>query len=107
MNNIIQTEGFRKIKDAYDVQDFLVGNVTYIGKQYLIVKVYGYPCIMLKSETELFPVRDYSVYLNKDIIVKVVSIEKNESLTGYNINVSHKIVAEETLETNNIFLVVI
>lgn len=57
MNNIIQTEGFRKIKDAYDVQDFLVGNVTYIGKQYLIVKVYGYPCIMLKSETELFPVR--------------------------------------------------
>jgi predicted RNA-binding protein with RPS1 domain len=102
MNNIIQTEGFRKIKDAYDVQDFLVGNVTYIGKQYLIVKVYGYPCIMLKSEAELFPVRDYSVYLNKDIIVKVVSIEKNESLTGYNINVSHKIVAEETLETNNI-----
>ena len=102
MSNANQTESFTKIKEAYEVQDFLVGNVSYISKLYLIVKIYGYPCIMLKSETELFPVKDYSVYLNKEIVVKVVSIQENESLTSYNIYVSHKSVAEETLESNNI-----
>ena len=54
-------DSFKKIEEAYNVQDFLVGNVSYIGKSYLIVKIYGYPCVMLKSETELFPVKDYSV----------------------------------------------
>ena len=102
MSNANQTESFTKIKEAYEVQDYLVGNVSYISKLYLIVKIYGYPCIMLKSETELFPVKDYSVYLNKEIVVKVVSIQENESLTSYNIYVSHKSVAEETLESNNI-----
>lgn len=102
MNKISQTDGFKKIKEAYEVQDFLIGNVSYIGKSYLIVKIYGYPCIMLKSETELFPVKDYSVYLNKEIVVKVVSIQRNEVLTSFNIYVSHRSVAEETLESNGI-----
>lgn len=102
MSNILQIDGFNKIKEAYEVQDFLVGTVSYIGKSYLIVKIYGYPCIMLKSETELFPVKDYSVYLNKEIVVKVVSIQKNEILTSFTIYVSHRSVAEETLESNEI-----
>ena len=102
MNNNIQVEGLEKIKEAYEVQDFLIGNVSYIGKTYLIVKIYGYPCIMLNSEIEPFAVRDYSVYLNKEIVVKVVSIQENKPLTSYNIYVSHKSVAEETLESNNI-----
>ena len=95
-------DSFKKIEEAYNVQDFLVGNVSYIGKSYLIVKIYGYPCVMLKSETELFPVKDYSVYLNKEIVVKVVSIQRNEVLTSFNIYVSHRSVAEETLESNEI-----
>ena len=102
MNNDIQVESLKKIKEAYEVQDFLIGSVSYIGKAYLIVKIYGYPCIMLKSETEPFPVRDYSVYLKKEIVVKVVSIQENASTTSCNIYVSHKSVAEETLETNKI-----
>lgn len=102
MNNDIQVEDLKKIKEAYEVQDFLIGCVSYIGKAYLIVKIYGYPCIMLKSETEPFPVRDYSVYLNKEIVVKVVSIQENTSLTSYKIYVSHKSVAEETLVPNKI-----
>ena len=102
MSNISQMDGFKKIEEAYNVQDFLVGNVSYIGKSYLIVKIYGYPCVMLKSETELFPVKDYSVYLNKEIVVKVVSIQRNEVLTSFNIYVSHRSVAEETLESNEI-----
>ena len=100
MSNIPQLAGLKKIKEAYEVQDFLIGNVSYIGKSYLIVKIYGYPCIMLKSETELFPVKDYSIYLNKEIVVKVVSVQRNEMLTSSNIYVSHKSVAEEALEHN-------
>lgn len=102
MNNNIQGEGLKRIKEAFEVQDFLIGKVSYIGKVYLIVKIYGYPCIMLKSETEPFSIRDYSVYLNKEIVVKVVSIQEDTTLTSYNIYVSHKSVAEETLEHNNI-----
>ena len=102
MNNDIQAEGLKKIEEAYEVQDFLIGNVSYIGKAYLIVKIYGYPCIMHKSEIEPFSVRDYSTYLNKDIVVKVISIQENTSLTSYSIYVSHKSVAEETLLHNKI-----
>lgn len=102
MNNSILTESLEKIKYAYEIQNLLVGTVTYIGKTYLIVKVYGYPCIMQKNEIELFPIKDYSVYHHKEIVVRVVSIQQNEDLTSYNIYVSHKSVAEEVLEHNNI-----
>lgn len=102
MSDIFQTDGFNKIKEAYEVQDFLVGNVSYIGESYLIVKIYEYPCIMLKGEIELFPLRDCSAYLNKDIVVKVVSIQENELLKSFNIYVSHRSVAEEILDSNEI-----
>lgn len=96
------SDSLKKIKEAYDVQDFLIGTVSYIGKSYLIVKVYGYPCVMYKNEVEPFPVKDYSIYHNKEIVVKVVRIDRNESLSGISIYVSHKRVVEETLEQNKI-----
>ena len=102
MTSTNTSESFKKIKDAYDVQDFLIGTVSYIGKSYLIVKVYGYPCIMYKNEVEPFSVKDYSSYYDKDIVVKVVRIDQDESLSGISIYVSHKSVAEETLEQNKI-----
>ena len=102
MTSTNTSESFKKIKEAYDVQDFLIGTVSYIGKSYLIVKVYGYPCIMYKNEVEPFSVKDYSSYYDKDIVVKVVRIDQDESLSGISIYVSHKSVAEETLEQNKI-----
>ena len=102
MDTNSSAESLDKIRHAYEIQDCLVGTVTYIGKRYLIVKVYGYPCIMQKDETELFPIRDFSVYHSKEIVVRVVSIQQNSSATGITIYVSHKSVAEETLQQNNI-----
>lgn len=90
-----------KIKNAYEVQDFLVGKVTYIGPSYLIVKIDDYPCIMSKNEVELFNIRNFQQYLNKDIVVKVISIDKN-SLNGFDIKVSHRAVAEEVINANNL-----
>lgn len=102
MNNSISSENFKKINEAYEVQDFLIGTVSYIGKSYLIVKIYGYPCIMNKSEVEPFFVKDFSIYYKKEIVVKVVSIKYNDSLSTANVFVSHKSVAEEVLEQNKI-----
>ena len=101
MNYNISTDNLLKIKEAYEIQDFLVGTVSYIGRAYLIVKIFDYPCIMYKSETEIFHVKDFSIYLNKEIVVRVVSIQQNET-TGLQIFVSHKSVAEETLAHNRI-----
>lgn len=71
---IMKPSAYEKIKDAYEVQGLLVGKVSYIGKLYLIVKIFDYPCIMQKNEIEIFPINDYSVYLNQDIVVKVTNI---------------------------------
>lgn len=102
MDKNISANSLDKIRYAYETQDLIVGTVTYVSKTYLIVKVYGYPCIMQKNETELFPVRDYSVYHNKEIVVRVVSILPNSNSIGLNIFVSHKSVAEEALQQNNL-----
>lgn len=90
-----------KIKKAYEIQDFLVGNITYISNNYLIVKIFGYPCIMEKEEVEVFNVRNYKSYQNKDIVVKVTSIKYN-CLNSIDIRVSHRAVAEEILASNKI-----
>lgn len=98
---IMKPSAYEKIKDAYEVQGLLVGKVSYIGKLYLIVKIFDYPCIMKKNEIEIFPINDYSVYLNKDIVVKVTNINVLDEVNVY-IYVSHKTVEEEILELNNI-----
>lgn len=98
---IMKPSAYEKIKDAYEVQGLLVGKVSYIGKLYLIVKIFDYPCIMQKNEIEIFPINDCSVYLNQDIVVKVTNINVLEGNNVY-IYVSHKTVEEEILELNNI-----
>ena len=90
-----------KIKKAYEIQDFLVGNITHISNNYLIVKIFDYPCIMEKEEVEVFNVRNYKLYQNKDIVVKVTSIKYN-CLNSIDIRVSHRAVAEEILAANKI-----
>lgn len=92
---------FDKFKEAYEIQDLLVGKVTYISKSYMIVKVFDYPCFMPFNEIELFPIPNFNIYKNKEIVVKVINIDyySNGELK---VLVSHKIVAEESLLTNNI-----
>ena len=92
---------FDKFKEAYEIQDLLVGKVSYIGKAYMIVKVFDYPCFMPFSEIELFPIPNYNIYKNKEIVVKVINID-NYSNGELKVVVSHKIVAEESLLINNI-----
>ncbi len=67
----------------------------------MIVKVFDYPCFMPFNEIELFPIPNFNIYKNKEIVVKVINIDyySNGELK---VLVSHKIVAEESLLTNNI-----
>lgn len=101
MSNVINNTAISRIKEAYEIQDVLVGNISYIGNTYLIVKVFGYPCIMPSNEVEVFPVRDFNIYMNNDIVVKVISIEKNQN-EGFQIKVSHRAVVDEILEQNHV-----
>lgn len=90
-----------QIKSAYSENRTILGTVIHIGKEYLLVTVYDYPCIMSKDNVEPFFVRDFDVYFHKDVQVKILGIEENNS-GGWNIWVSHKNVSEEKLSKNGI-----
>lgn len=92
---------FDKFKEAYEIQDLLVGKVSYISKSYMIVKIFDYPCFMPFNEIELFPIPNFNIYKNKEIVVKVINID-NYSNGELKVLVSHRIVAEESLLTNSI-----
>lgn len=92
---------FDKFKEAYEIQDLLVGKVSYISKSYMIVKVFDYPCFMPFNEIELFPITNFNIYKNKEIDVKVINID-SYSNGELKVLVSHRIVAEESLLINSI-----
>lgn len=92
---------FDKFREAYEIQDLLVGKVSYISKSYMIVKIFDYPCFMPFNEIELFPSPNFNIYKNKEIVVKVINID-NYSNGELKVLVSHRIVAEESLLTNSI-----
>lgn len=71
-----------QIKSAYSENRTILGTVIHIGKEYLLVTVYGYPCIMSKDNVEPFFVRDFDVYFHKDVQVKILGIEENNSEDG-------------------------
>lgn len=90
-----------KIKESFAENKILQGKVTHIGKSYMLVVVCDYPCIMPKNEVEPFFIIDFNAYLHKDIQVKVLKMEVNES-SGWNIWVSHKLVSEGFVAKNAI-----
>ena len=101
MKNTAASESIRRIQEAYEIQSTINGVVTYVGKTYVLIQIYGYPCIMKLQELEPFTVRDGKSYLGRDVAVKVVRINLSNS-NGYDIEVSHKVVSEDVLNSNNI-----
>lgn len=92
---------FDRFKEAYEIQDLLVGKISYISKSYMIVKIFDYPCFMPFNEIELFSISNFSIYNNKEIVVKVINIDEYPN-GELKVIVSHKIVAEESLQINDI-----
>ena len=101
MKNTAASESIRQIQEAYEIQSTINGIITYVGKTYVLIQIYGYPCVMKLQELEPFTVRDSKSYLGREVAVKVVSINLSDS-NGYDIEVSHKVVSEDVLNSNNI-----
>lgn len=90
-----------KIKKSFEENSCIQGKVIHVGKAFILVRVCNYPCIMTKNEVEPFFVKDFDSYLHKNIHIKVLNIESNES-GGWNIWVSHKQISEEIVSQNAI-----
>jgi small subunit ribosomal protein S1 len=87
-------KGWEYVQTALDKDQIIEGFVKRRTKGGLIVDVYGIEAFLPGSQIDVKPIRDFDVYVNKSIEVKVVKI----NYTNDNVVVSHKVLIEKDLE---------
>ncbi len=87
-------KGWEYVQKALDNDSVIEGFVKRRTKGGLIVDVYGIEAFLPGSQIDVKPIRDFDVYVNKSIEVKVVKI----NYTNDNVVVSHKVLIEKDLE---------
>jgi small subunit ribosomal protein S1 len=87
-------KGWEYVQTALDKDQVIEGFVKRRTKGGLIVDVYGIEAFLPGSQIDVKPIRDFDVYVNKSIEVKVVKI----NYTNDNVVVSHKVLIEKDLE---------
>ncbi|HOO09827.1 MAG TPA: 30S ribosomal protein S1, partial [Cyclobacteriaceae bacterium] len=87
-------KGWENIQKAYDEDLVIEGFVKRRTKGGLIVDVYGIEAFLPGSQIDVKPIRDFDIYVNKVIEVKVVKINYSND----NVVVSHKVLIEKDLE---------
>ena len=87
-------KGWENIQKAFDEDLVIEGFVKRRTKGGLIVDVYGIEAFLPGSQIDVKPIRDFDIYVNKSIEVKVVKI----NYTNDNVVVSHKVLIEKDLE---------
>src|SRR5688572_30038886 len=87
-------KGWEYVQTALDKDEVIEGFVKRRTKGGLIVDVYGIEAFLPGSQIDVKPIRDFDVYVNKSIEVKVVKI----NYTNDNVVVSHKVLIEKDLE---------
>lgn len=87
-------KGWENIQHALDFDEVIEGFVKRRTKGGLIVDVYGIEAFLPGSQIDVKPIRDFDIYVNKAIEVKVVKINYSND----NVVVSHKILIEKDLE---------
>jgi small subunit ribosomal protein S1 len=87
-------KGWEYVQKALDNDLVIEGFVKRRTKGGLIVDVYGIEAFLPGSQIDVKPIRDFDIYVNKAIEVKVVKI----NYTNDNVVVSHKILIEKDLE---------
>jgi small subunit ribosomal protein S1 len=81
-------------RKALDKDEVIEGFVKRRTKGGLIVDVFGIEAFLPGSQIDVKPIRDFDIYVNKNIEVKVVKI----NYTNDNVVVSHKVLIEKDLE---------
>jgi len=87
-------KGWEYVQKALDNDEVIEGFVKRRTKGGLIVDVFGIEAFLPGSQIDVKPIRDFDVYVNKSIEVKVVKI----NYANDNVVVSHKVLIEKDLE---------
>ncbi|MEQ9422906.1 MAG: 30S ribosomal protein S1 [Cyclobacteriaceae bacterium] len=85
---------WEKIQDSHDKDSVIDGFVKRRTKGGLIVDIFGIEAFLPGSQIDVKPIRDFDVFVNKKMEVKVVKI----NYTNDNVVVSHKVLIEKDLE---------
>lgn len=91
-------KGWEKVQKALDNDEVIEGFVKRRTKGGLIVDVFGIEAFLPGSQIDVKPIRDFDIYVNKAIEVKVVKI----NYTNDNVVVSHKVLIEKDLEEQKV-----
>lgn len=87
-------KGWQNIQEALESDKIIESLVKRRTKGGLIVDVFGIEAFLPGSQIDVKPIRDFDVYVNKSIEVKVVKI----NYANDNVVVSHKILIEKDIE---------
>jgi small subunit ribosomal protein S1 len=87
-------QAWKEIEDALAKDTIIEGFVKRRTKGGLIVDVFGVEAFLPGSQIDVKPIRDFDIYVNKKMEVKVVKI----NYTNDNVVVSHKVLIEKDLE---------
>jgi small subunit ribosomal protein S1 len=87
-------KGWERVQQALDNDTVIEGFVKRRTKGGLIVDVHGIEAFLPGSQIDVKPIRDFDIYVNKSIEVKVVKI----NYLNDNVVVSHKVLIEKDLE---------
>lgn len=87
-------KGWERVQQALDKDEVIEGFVKRRTKGGLIVDVFGIEAFLPGSQIDVKPIRDFDIYVNKNIEVKVVKI----NYTNDNVVVSHKVLIEKDIE---------
>ena len=87
-------QAWEAIQDALDNDKVIEGMVKRRTKGGLIVDIYGVESFLPGSQIDVKPIRDFDVFVGKQMEVKVVKI----NYTNDNVVVSHKVLIEKDLE---------
>jgi len=87
-------ESWDNIQKGLDNDEIIDGFVKRRTKGGLIVDIYGIETFLPGSQIDVKPIRDYDIYVNKPLNVKVIKINYSND----NVVVSHKVLIEKDLE---------
>ena len=87
-------KAWEKITNALDKDEIIEGVVKRRTKGGLIVDVFGVEAFLPGSQIDVKPIRDFDVFVDKKMEVKVVKINYSND----NVVVSHKVLIEKDLE---------
>lgn len=94
-------QAWKNIEDALANDVIIEGFVKRRTKGGLIVDVFGVEAFLPGSQIDVKPIRDFDIYVNRKMEVKVVKI----NYTNDNVVVSHKVLIEKDLEEQKLGII--